>query len=149
MTQHTVTSTATADPALCFTEIGRIVADYDKGWKAVAKRSFSSEFINTIQWKSITSTRLEGNLGRQWGKAYRGMPVTFTRDGMQFTTTLREWDWMIKARWPIYVVCAVIPPLWWMLFINAIWHLGYKIGMPGMTKKVSAAMLGYMGSVGK
>jgi hypothetical protein len=149
MTQHTERQPVTGDPEYCFLDIGRVVAEQDKDWKAAAKRAFSGGFVNTIRWKSFGANRLEGNLGRQWGKVYNGMQVTFTHDGSQLSTTLQEPSWLTKARWPIYIVCGLIPPLWWLFFFNLVFHLAGKVGIPIVTRKVSRAMLDHMATTGK
>lgn len=140
--KYSVTQHFDINPETIFSEIRKAARGHDRGIITTAIRNlFAKEFADTINWTSYDGPELEGTLSRAWGKYYAAYKIKFTCSGHRVTTTLSEPDWLATARWPIYIITAIIPPLWWLFFFNFVIHMSSKIGMPRMVKLISDRFL--------
>lgn len=85
-------------------------------------------FVETIYWTSVSDAKLEGHLGRAYGKVYKGLMVTLIPSERALRVTVAESGTMLAIRW----ILLLTPCFWVMLPLTLVWTVAMWIGIPKM-----------------
>jgi len=104
----------------------------------MARTVMPKSFVETIYWTSVSDARLEGYLGRAYGKVYKGLIVTLVPSERALRLTIAESGAMLTVRW----ILLLIPCFWAMLPFTLIWTVAMWVGVPKIARALGERLRG-------
>lgn len=113
MIRHSYRTQIQPSPAVALSLIRAEIEAHDQSLVAsVVRKAKARSFIDSVKWKAVSESRLEGALGFGFPKPIRGLILRLEEQGADLVVTVEDPSWLKTPLRGFYLVTAVVPPFW-------------------------------------